>query len=78
MKELSAEAKGLKLGIYEHFKGNQYKVLGAARDSETLEEMVMYKALYGDGEFWVRPLHMFLETVERDDEEIPRFKFLHE
>lgn len=64
--QLSEAAKNLKPGVYEHFKGKRYEVLGAAHHSETLEEMVVYRALYGEKDLWVRPLAMFLETVERD------------
>jgi hypothetical protein len=58
---------------YKHYKGKLYKVLGLARHSETLEEMVVYQALYGDMGIWVRPLSMFLETVCIDGVNIPRF-----
>lgn len=51
-------------GIYRHFKGNLYRVEGVARHSETLEEMVVYRALYGDGGLWVRPLAMFTGKTE--------------
>lgn len=74
--ELSVEARALKRGIYEHFKGNRYKVLGVALHSETLEELVLYQALYGEHGLWVRPLAMFLEGVEKDDYKGPRFKFV--
>ncbi len=60
-------------GTYRHFKGNLYTVVGIAKHSETLEEMVVYRALYGEGEMWVRPLAMFLDTVERDGKSFPRF-----
>ena len=50
-------------GRYRHFKGNEYQVLGIARHSETLEELVVYRALYGDGGLWVRPASMWTETV---------------
>ena len=60
-------------GTYRHFKGNLYTVVGIAKHSETLEEMVVYRALYGEGEMWVRPLAMFLDTVERDGKNFPRF-----
>lgn len=60
-------------GIYKHFKGNTYEVLGVARHSETLEEMVVYKALYGEGGIWVRPLRMWDEMVEHNGEKVKRF-----
>ena len=53
-------------GRYRHFKGNEYEVIGVARHSETLEEMVVYRALYGDGGLWIRPLAMFLSPVDRE------------
>ncbi|MBQ5598186.1 MAG: DUF1653 domain-containing protein, partial [Clostridia bacterium] len=56
----------IKIGKYRHFKGNEYEVIGVAKHSETLAEMVVYRALYGDGEIWVRPAEMWNETVERD------------
>jgi len=74
--KLSSEAKSLKLGLYEHYKGNKYQVLGVAIHSETLEELVVYKALYGEGLTWVRPLKMFSETVEVNGETKPRFRYL--
>lgn len=61
-------------GIYRHFKGNRYKVLAIATHSETLEKMVVYKALYGEGGIWVRPLEMFEEEIERDGKKIKRFE----
>lgn len=60
-------------GIWRHFKGKLYEVIGVCRHSETLEEMVVYRALYGDGGLWVRPASMWLETVERDGEIFQRF-----
>ena len=60
-------------GRYRHFKGNEYLVLGIARHSETLEEMVVYKALYGEGDIWVRPLSIWLEPAVKDGKEIERF-----
>lgn len=60
-------------GIYRHYKGQRYRVLGTARHSETMEEVVVYQALYGDYGLWVRPAAMFCETVELDGEPIPRF-----
>lgn len=61
-------------GLYEHYKGFRYKVLAVARHSETLEELVVYQALYGDRGIWVRPLAMFLENVKIDGRLQPRFK----
>ncbi len=66
----------IETGIYEHYKGMKYKVLGVARHSETLEEYVVYQALYGDFDTWIRPLKMFFETVTIDGKEIPRFRLL--
>ena len=60
-------------GRYRHFKGNEYEVLGVARHSETLEDMVVYRARYGDGGLWVRPASMRSETVEKDGYRSPRF-----
>jgi hypothetical protein len=60
-------------GIYRHYKGQRYRVLGTAHHSETMEEVVVYQALYGDYGLWVRPAAMFCETVELDGEPIPRF-----
>ena len=63
-------------GIYQHYKGNYYEALYIARHSETLEPMVIYKALYGDGGVWARPASMWNETVEHDGQTVPRFKKL--
>jgi hypothetical protein len=60
-------------GLYRHYKGQRYRVLGTARHSETEETLVVYQALYGERGLWVRPLAMFTETVELDGEPIPRF-----
>lgn len=68
--------KGVKLGKYRHFKGNEYEVLAVGFDSETTEEVVIYKALYGDGEIWVRKKEMFLETVCRDGKTFKRFEYI--
>ena len=65
----------LKLGKYRHFKGKEYEVVGLAKHSETLEEMVVYRALYGKKQIWVRPLKMFLEKVKKDGKKAPRFKY---
>jgi len=61
-------------GRYRHFKGNEYEVIGTARHSETLEPMVIYRALYADRGLWVRPLVMFLEEVVHDGRTVPRFE----
>jgi len=60
-------------GRYRHFKGKEYEVLGIARHSETEEEMVVYRALYGDGGLWVRPAAMWTQEVDRDGYHGPRF-----
>lgn len=60
-------------GIYRHYKGPLYEVLGGAQHSETEERLVVYRALYGDYGLWVRPLAMFNETVEKDGRQQPRF-----
>ena len=71
----------IKLGKYKHYKGNLYEVIGLAHHSETLEELVVYRALYNSPDFgadalWVRPLKMFVEKVNVDGQEIPRFDFV--
>jgi len=66
------ENKTVKLGKYRHFKGMECEVIGVARHSETLEELVVYREI-GNGEIWVRPLKMFLESVEANGKKIPRF-----
>ena len=68
----------LKLGRYRHFKGKEYELLGVARHSETLEDMVVYRALYGEGSLWVRPAAMWSEPVERDGYSGPRFRYIGE
>ena len=59
---------------FRHFKGNRYRLEGFAKDSETMEELVVYRALYGDGGLWVRPAEMFFETIERDGKRMKRFE----
>ena len=66
------------LGIYRHYKGNEYEVIGFARHSETLEDMVIYKALYNDGGTWVRPLSMWENPIEVDGVTVKRFKYVGE
>lgn len=75
MKELQYPVRP---GRYRHFKGNEYQVLGVARHSETEEEMVVYRALYGEGGLWVRPAAMWLEAVTRDGVTQSRFTYIGE
>lgn len=63
-------------GIYKHFKGNKYEVVGVAKHSEDESIMVVYRPLYGDRGLWVRPLGMFMEEVEVEGKMQPRFEFL--
>ncbi len=65
-----------KLGKYRHYKGKEYKVIGVAKHSETLEELVAYRALYGNRNLWVRPLKMFLEKVVVDGKKVSRFEYV--
>ena len=64
------------LGRYRHYKGNEYTVLGIAKHSESLEELVVYRQEYGDHGLWVRPKAMFLETVKVDGQDVPRFRHM--
>lgn len=68
----------MKPGRYRHYKGNDYEVLGVARHSETEEEYVVYRQLYGAGGLWIRPLGMFLESVTIGEIVVPRFQRLEE
>ena len=68
----------MKPGRYRHYKGNDYEVLGVARHSETEEEYVVYRPLYGAGGLWIRPLGMFLESVTIGETVVPRFRRLEE
>ena len=65
-------------GIYRHFKGNEYELIDIARHSETMEEMVVYKALYGERGLWVRPAYMWNEEVLYQDKKVLRFTFLRD
>ncbi len=65
-------------GRYRHFKGNEYEVIDVARDSETEQPVVIYRALYGDYGLWVRPLAVFTEIIERDGKRQPRFERIEE
>jgi hypothetical protein len=66
----------IKPGKYRHYKGKEYEVIGLAKHSETMEDLVVYKALYGEGQMWVRPVKMFEEKVVVDGTEVPRFEFM--
>ena len=66
----------VKKGKYRHFKGGEYEVLGSAYHSETCEEMVVYRALYGEQKTWVRPAKMWDERVEYDGVTVPRFRYI--
>ena len=68
----------LKPGKYRHFKGHEYELVGVAKHSETLEPMVVYRALYGDGGLWVRPAVMCIEAIDREDYHGPRFQYIGE
>ena len=68
----------IKKGKYRHFKGNEYEVLFVGKHSETLEEYVVYRALYGEREVWVRPASMWNETLTRDGKTFPRFTYIGE
>jgi hypothetical protein len=68
----------IKPGRYRHYKGQDYEVIGCARHSETEEELVVYRALYGDRGLWVRPIAMFAEQISIDGQSVPRFSFLQE
>ncbi len=61
-------------GTYKHFKGGKYKVLGIAKHSETLEEFVVYQALYGEEQIWIRPKEMFFDKKEVDGKSVQRFE----
>ena len=71
-------AQMLRPGRYRHFKGKEYQVIGTARHSETREEMVVYRALYGDGGLWVRPAAMWSEMIERGGQTVRRFTYIGE
>lgn len=68
----------LKPGKYRHFKGMEYELIGMAKHSETLEPMVVYRALYGEGGLWVRPAQMWTEYVEKENYQGPRFQYIGE
>lgn len=68
----------IKLGRYRHFKGKEYDVIAIAKHTETLEDYVIYRALYGDYKIWVRPLSMFDEVITRDGKTFKRFEYIGE
>lgn len=68
----------IKIGKYRHFKGNEYRVLHLAKHSETLVEMVVYQALYGEKGIWVRPASMWNESVTHNGESLRRFEYIGE
>lgn len=75
---ISEAAQKIKPGIYEHYKGHHYEVIGIGRHEATLEEYVIYKALYDTHDLWIRAVPIFLEKVVVNEKQILRFKFLHE
>ncbi len=75
---MNMQAETIRPGCYRHYKGNEYQVIGIARHSETEEQMVVYRQLYGDRSLWVRPLVMFLEEVLVDGRQVPRFEWVGE
>ena len=68
----------IRIGKYKHFKGNEYRVIGIASHSETMEPMVVYQALYDEQGLWVRPANMWNEQVDREDYKGPRFTYIGE
>lgn len=68
----------IKLGKYRNYKGGMYEVIALARHSETLEDMVVYRALYGNFDIWVRPASMWFEKVTKDNKTVTRFEFIDE
>ncbi len=74
--QYSAQAQKFPKGIYEHYKGNRYQILAVGRNSETLEEVVIYQDVDKKDRVWVRPLHMFVETITLNNEEVPRFRLV--
>src|SRR5712675_1808456 len=75
-KDMSEPARDVPAGRYRHYKGNLYEVLGVARHSETEEELVVYRALYGERGLWVRPVTLFLQPALVEGQAVPRFRYL--
>ncbi|NLW80947.1 MAG: DUF1653 domain-containing protein [Desulfovibrionales bacterium] len=78
MNGTTTDRDGIRPGRYRHFKGGEYEVLGVARHSEGLEDMVVYRPLYGQGRLWVRPLSMFTEDVLHEGKTCPRFALVED
>lgn len=74
MSELAKACDAVKPGLYRHYKNKEYRVIGSAKHSETLEDLVLYQPLYGERGYWVRPVKMFQETVKVDGRELLRFE----
>ncbi|HBF37343.1 MAG TPA: DUF1653 domain-containing protein [Firmicutes bacterium] len=71
-----SDTLSIKPGVYRHYKGKEYQVIGIARHSESLEVYVVYQELYGDKQLWVRPAKMFVEWVNLEGQKKPRFEYL--
>ena len=76
--KINGEKFVVPLGKYRHYKGGLYEVIGIGKHSETLEDMVVYRALYGDGGIWVRPARMWNEAVTLPDKTVKRFEYVEE
>lgn len=74
----SIQSKSIKKEIYEHYKGNIYKVIGVGRRRESLEKMMIYQDCSDKSKWWIRPLDLFLETISIENKNVPRFRFLRE
>jgi cyclomaltodextrinase len=68
--------KTLEMGTYRHYKGKEYELIGIAKNSETLEDFVIYRALYGDHQLWIRPKAMFFEQIQKDGKQFSRFEYI--
>ena len=73
---MTQQLQSIPQGIYRHYKGSLYQVLHMAKHSETEEELVVYRCLYGEYDVWVRPLAMFTESIEVNGKEVPRFELI--
>ncbi len=78
LKPFSMQAQSLQKGKYRHYKGDDYEVLFVGRHTETLEELVVYRALYGSYDVWIRPITLFFEDVEFKEAIVPRFERIGE